>query len=736
VLIEITVDRATALGVPDAGARLASLRRAHIPGTWSDGSWALRCHPRFREYLQDCLEAWEAQPLRALHVAHAQWLVSEGHLDEATEVLLRAGATVEALQPAATAIFDVINRLDFALAKRWLDALADVEPDGMSPFVMARLTLAVATENPRIGLEQADRLRARGKLAEVASSSSVAAWMLAMCFVLAGRYDEMLEAFALAPHDADYEALRAFIAIYKTDPPPPFPDLTSSQLGALLLPSIFGHGHLAQVLEMAEAGGWMQAFSQPWLIATLADAGQIGEALDLYEAVRARGSPQVTLDAAVGPLVLTDAGRREEALETLARGRQLAREASAVVYELLAGIVEARLRIRLDRDPAGALAALEPVDRHPATHRVGFLGAHLGSWYGLALLLQGRDAEALERLRRTVGVLRRTRQMLEMPAAAVYLAEAEWRMGNEQAADDAADLALEAAQVQGFNHMLLLALHEFPAVLSRRLDAEPAAESPWHELGRALHAQGLAVAAPARAAVQLREFGRLAIAVEGDEVRPRIAKTYELLAYLLTRPQHKAERDELLDVLFDGRADDSARAYVRQAIRWLRAVLPPEGLITERARVALSDQLAVVSESVELERALAQAASLRGAERMAATLAALEVVDQGAYLPGIESQWVEERRQLLRELTTDARYEAAELAFSEGRLPDAERLTATVLEAEPFHEAAWRLTMRLAGARGDEQGVLRSYQRCDQVLAEVGAEPSATTRQLVAQLRR
>jgi hypothetical protein len=44
--------------------------------------------------------------------------------------------------------------------------------------------------------------------------------------------------------------------------------------------------------------------------------------------------------------------------------------------------------------------------------------------------------------------------------------------------------------------------------------------------------------------------------------------------------------------------------------------------------------------------------------------------------------------------------------------------------------------MRVASARGDDHGVLRLYQRCNQVLADVGAEPSATTRQLVDQLRR
>jgi DNA-binding SARP family transcriptional activator len=273
-------------------------------------------------------------------------------------------------------------------------------------------------------------------------------------------------------------------------------------------------------------------------------------------------------------------------------------------------------------------------------------------------------------------------------------------------------------------------------VLSRRLDAEPAGDSCWHELGRALHAQGLELEAPVRASVRLMEFGRCAILVDGEEVRPRLAKSYELLAYLLTRPRQRTERDELLDALFDGRANDSTRAYLRQAVRWLRTVLPADGLVNVGTAVGLGDQLAVVSESVEFEHALVEAARLRGGERLAATLSALDVVGRGAYLPGSSSRWVEERSQLLRELSTDARYEAAELAFAAGQLELAERLTNAVLNAEPFHEPAWRLRMRLAGARGDDQAVLRSYKHCDRVLAEVGAQPSATTRQLVNQLRR
>jgi DNA-binding SARP family transcriptional activator len=240
-----------------------------------------------------------------------------------------------------------------------------------------------------------------------------------------------------------------------------------------------------------------------------------------------------------------------------------------------------------------------------------------------------------------------------------------------------------------------------------------------------------------RTAVRLIEFGDCRILVGGDEARPRIAKAYELLAYLAAaRPEARAERDELLDALFDGRADESSRSYLRQAVRWLRQVLPEGSVEVEKRHVRLGDAVTITSESAAFEAALVQAARLRGEERLTATLAALEPCDRGVYLPEFTSRWVEERREHLRELATAARYEAAECAYAEGRLVEARQLAAEVLRSEPLREAAWRLTMRLASALGDEDGVLRAYRRCEQALAAVGASPAPTTRQLLQQLRR
>jgi DNA-binding SARP family transcriptional activator len=240
-----------------------------------------------------------------------------------------------------------------------------------------------------------------------------------------------------------------------------------------------------------------------------------------------------------------------------------------------------------------------------------------------------------------------------------------------------------------------------------------------------------------RSAAELREFGRCELVVDGVPVQPRIAKSTELLAYLLTRPGRQAGRAELLDTLFDGRDDDATRAYLRQAIRWLRQALgSAEAVIAAEGRVQLGDAVLVAAESARFEVLLAEAARLQDAERLAATLDALALADRGEYLPSVRSRWADDRREALASAALDARLDAAELAFAAGRLDEAERLASRVLAAEPFREGAWRLRMRLADALGAGDAVVRAYQACERALAEVGTTPSSTTRELLGRLRR
>jgi DNA-binding SARP family transcriptional activator len=395
------------------------------------------------------------------------------------------------------------------------------------------------------------------------------------------------------------------------------------------------------------------------------------------------------------------------------------------------------MEIRLNRDPEAALGVLARLQDRQAASEYRFIGEAADVWTGLALLALGEDEGALGRLERAVQTMAASDRILELPTAAVYLSEARWRAGDEDGADAAADLAYDAARRQGSNHYLLQALASFPAVVARRLDSEPRADSPWHELGRALHTQGVAAAPPRGVRVELVEFGTPALLVDGEPApRPRIAKSYELLAFLLGR-DGAAGRDELLSALFDGRSDDSARAYLRQAVHQLREVLPAEvRLVSEPTRTWIEDPAGVSGESARLEAALAEAARLQGEERIEATLRALTVADRGRYLEGLSSIWIEDRRDHLARLVADARQDAAELCFAAGRYADAARLVDAILREDPFREGAHRLEMRIANATGDEDRVIAAYRRCERRLGELGTTPSSTTRQLLETLRR
>ena len=135
-------------------------------------------------------------------------------------------------------------------------------------------------------------------------------------------------------------------------------------------------------------------------------------------------------------------------------------------------------------------------------------------------------------------------------------------------------------------------------VLSRRLDSERTSESEWHRLGRALHMSEVAGAAGVeQGAIQVVEFGRTAISVNGVEVQPRLRKSYELLAYLANGNRGLVRKTEVMEALFEGRCDEAAAPYLRQAVLRLRKAIP-ELLEPESGRaMRLSDSVHVTTES-------------------------------------------------------------------------------------------------------------------------------------------
>lgn len=737
LLVAVDAPRATALGLERAEHYLTELRAHRIPAVWEPGGKTVRYHRVLRDYLLVLLERRPRPEVVALRTRFGRLLATEGFMIEATAELLAVGAFEEALPFVEEAIVTLIDRLDFDVVEQWLELLADEGQSGSSPLTTAELLLAVAREEYWRGVRIADQLEALGQRESLAASSSRAAAMMIWCYYHACRTEDIAAIVAVAHPGAELEAAKYLLTLMddRPDEARPTMSLTGGSVAGLVARLHYWRGWLVQAAAPVSNAA-ADAVVRPWRIAALRAIGELEQAHQLYRRVESAGMLTAGLQGVVGAELFTDMGREAEARACIADGRAEARRIGSAVWDLFAQLSEAKLELRLRRDPQAARAVLDALERDPLARVYDSTAEQIDTWYGLTHLLLGEHDAARQRLERAVRSMRASGRFLELPTAAVYLAEAAWRCNDADGADRYPDLALEAAKRQGTDAVLLRALREFPEVLSRRIDGLAETDTAWNRLGLKV------LGAPATSEVStgpvlaIAEFGTAALSIDGEAVRPRIGKCYELVAYLAAAGAHTATRAELLGALFDDADTAASRSYLRQVIHQLRSVLPEGvGPFIVDDRVALADELVLRSESLRFEQAAHRAGSNDPATRLEELEQALAPYERGAFLPKAKSQWAEERREQLAATATGLRFEAASLAFELGAFARAEALAGAVVEEQPLREAAWRLRMRIAAAVGSPDEVLACYQGCVDALRGIGAEPARETRLLLEQLR-
>ena len=158
MLGSVTAERAEALGIAGAEARLASLRERHLPATWLGPPATMRCHPRFREYLLE--QFTQTGGPRVAETWRGVGVIAQrkGYLEEAVEAFIQAGALGEGAAVAESCIVSIVERLDFGVARRWLAAFAAVRPPVSVPFITAELLIATWTDTCADGVAIGDRL--------------------------------------------------------------------------------------------------------------------------------------------------------------------------------------------------------------------------------------------------------------------------------------------------------------------------------------------------------------------------------------------------------------------------------------------------------------------------------------------------------------------------------------------------------------------------------------------------
>jgi LuxR family maltose regulon positive regulatory protein len=720
VLELVTPDHlARLLHDPAAAALYPELARQHLPAVLEEGG--LRYHPQFREFLQHRLREEAPGEVSGLLAAHAEILASEGYIEEAVDVLLQAERPAAAEGLAEEAVAGLRRRGDWGQILAWTAALGEDAPR-RRPSLRGAQVRAMLNDRRQAEVEElVHAMLASGEVAELAEARpDVAAWAV-WTLHGSGEWAKLLPLLPPRGRSAVAEVMRyLLIATVAREPPEDLPPAALARMHPLhvvLETALYYQGRLEaaeRLATVAAAGGGpvTAAVAQIHKVNVLRARGELAGARRVLEAappsIRTTRFIEFWLHAEA-ELTLEE-GDGERALELIRRAREVSRRHGWRVGDgAIFGAVEGRMLVRLGQ-PEEAIPVLEGVRAWCARRGLSAFQEWAEAWLGAALLLTGRDAdEARELLRRAVSGMRRARRHLELPAAAVFLAEAEWRAGDEQ--------ALELA----------------PAVLARRIDAEGAGERRWRSLVRT----GDAVPAASSLAgerLRIRTLGEPEIEIDGRPLSILLTKAVEVAATVARAGPPGVPRTALVAELFGGSRDGAN--YLRQIVYRLRRALPADlALLSGGGRLAWRPAEAVTSDDALLESLVARARLEVGERRTSTLRDAVAIAARGPYLHALDDESAVARRRHLSGVAQEARLEYARAMRAAGSAGEALASARLVVEEDPYREDAWQEIMRTEAHLGGPAAALPAFLACERALRDVGLEPSRETRVLLERLR-
>src|SRR4051795_12471885 len=238
--------------------------------------------------------------------------------------------------------------------------------------------------------------------------------------------------------------------------------------------------------------------------------------------------------------------------------------------------------------------------------------------------------------------------------------------------------------------------------------------------------------------------GRLLVEIDGEGVQAALPGRQGrlLFAYLVLNRDRPVRRDELVDALWSENGQpESADALLRPPLSRLRKALGP-GRLEGRTELTL---VLPPDAWVDWEVAHAALAGTRDALAKGDQRAAWEAANEAAgiasagLLPGLEADWIDDRRRELADLRVEALEAAAVAGAALGgaHLAGAERAARAAVEAAPFRESARGALMEVLRAGGNVAEALRVYEDLRVVLRdELGATPGARVMALHERLLR
>lgn len=224
----------------------------------------------------------------------------------------------------------------------------------------------------------------------------------------------------------------------------------------------------------------------------------------------------------------------------------------------------------------------------------------------------------------------------------------------------------------------------------------------------------------------LRTLGGLGLYRQGEDV-PLIpsGKPIALVVYLSALPDHRTNREHLLNLLWTDREPAPARHALRQTVWYLRQRLGDDALEVGNEHITLTASVAWDRDSF-----LSAIEAGRIAE-------AIEVY-RGEFLGGFAvpgglafEHWAEAECRRLELLFRHAAESLARERLTEGQFRAARELARRVRDGDPFDESGWRLLIEACLAHDDRISALAESQRLHQLLAAEERTPEPATQALL-----
>lgn len=705
----------------------------------------LRYHPRFREFLLSQLRGQDPEEMRRLLARHARRLWADGHVEDAADHLLAAGSDDEAKAAIEAAAPGMLLRGDWSKVLGWCSSVGEEaiarRPSLRSVQLQAMLTARHSEEMTTL----VERLRSTGEYDRLVALAPDAAVTAVFALHVTGRWASLVDLLPPADASPGSRAMRYVLRVGSGRAAPEewhieAGDHTAPNAG-LLQCGLYFQGRLDEVDRIAEMDATSTFEGRPrvtvYSASSLRKRGRLGDARAYFAAstaqVRASGFSDFWCHFE-GELVFAE-GDRERGLQLVREARLMARERRHQVADrAIFSVAEGKMLVRLGLI-GEAVDLLTAAGAWSDEHDLPAFREWADTWLAAALMARDQSDHdtPLRLLETAIAGMERAERILELPAAYALLAEARWRAGDEAAHDAAADAALVASRRMGTLAPLLGALDDVPDVLTRRIDAEGAAEGAWKALARAPRA-AVASTSSDHTPLLVRTLGRERLEVDGRDLDISPPKAVEVAAVIARAGAAGVSRAALTDTVLGGSADGSN--YLRQMVHRLRRALPESvTLVSDGGRLWWSPAAHVLAEDQLLEALIARARLEFGAERVETLARALDLASAGPLLPASDAEHTRVRRERLAVVVNEARREYADALLDEGRAEAAVAAARATVAAEPYREDGWLLVMRAEAAAAGPDAVAAALSECARTLARIDLEPSREAIALAERLR-